>query len=257
MSISIARWSSPYSDADIGDFAPPAGLDAAGGEILLLRVADIAGTLEAVADAASLPEMVRSLRRSFPGSPVAVWIPEAAPDHVIDLARAATASHVRAILGGPAPDPGRLRVELTHPQGLSAFVLRWGSDAGYLPQGVAEAEIRALLEAAPNVRTLQRLARERQEATRTWRNRLRQLGLPTPHAWLALAHMLHQAFYLQRSHDQPLQKIADGLGYSDATLMSHRFQHVFRVSPGAARAWLGAEPLLHRWFQRAAREVSR
>lgn len=256
MAISVARWQPPYSGAEIGPFAPPEDTSSADGEILLLQVSGWDDTLEVVADAASLAGVVQSLRRRFPGSPVAVWIPQAAPEHVIDLARAATASHVRAILGGPVPDPARLRCELTHPQGLSAFVLRWASDAGFLPPGTVETEVRALLDAPPNVRTLQRLASVRQEATRTWRNRLRQLGLPTPHAWLGLAHSLHVAFYLQRNSEQPLAKLAQRLGFSDVTLMSHRCQHVFHMSPGAVRALLGAEPLLHRWFQRAAREVS-
>jgi AraC-like DNA-binding protein len=257
MTISIARWHSPYSDAEIGPFASLECVDATGeSEVLLLRVSECEGPLEVVADAAALADVVRSLRRRFPGSPVAVWIPPAPPEQVIDLARAATASHVRAILGGSLPDPGRLRIELTDAQRLSAFVLRWASDAGYLSPGTVETEVRALLDAAPNVRTVQRLAVERQEATRTWRNRLRQLGLPTPRAWLGLAHMLHLAFHLQRNREQPLHKIAERLGYSDVTL-SHRFQHVFRMRPSAVRLRLGAEPLLHRWFQYAEREIKR
>jgi len=255
MAISIARWRPPYSREEIGSFDSPEDVIAVEGEVLLLRVSECEGILQAVADAASLADLVRSLRHRFPGSPVAVWISQAPPEQVIDLARAATGSHIRAILGGPLPDPERLRMELTHPQGLSAFVLRWASDAGYLPLGTVETEVRALLDAAPNVRTLQRLANERHEAVRTWRSRLRQLGLPTPRAWLGLAHMLHLAFYLQRNRDQPLQRIAERLG-SDVTLMSHRFQHVFRMPPGAVRTLLGAEPLLHRWFQGAAREIS-
>jgi AraC-like DNA-binding protein len=255
MAISISRWQPPYSNAEIGQFVSPEDVHAAGGEVLLLRVSDPESTLTAVADAASLAGLVESLRRRFPASPVALWIPQAAPEHVIDLARAATASHVRAILGGPASNPERLRFELTHSQGLSAFVLRWAFDAGYLRQGTVETEIRALLDAPPNVRTLQKLASERQEATRTWRSRLRQLGLPTPRAWLGLAHTLHQAFYLQRNPHQPLAVLADRLGFSDVTLMSHRFQHVFRMRPGAVRGLLGAEPLLHRWFQGSAREI--
>jgi len=252
MAMSIARWRSPYSDAEIAPFVSLETVDAVGGEVLLLRVDASEGPLEPFADTAALAGVVKSLRHRFPGSPVALWIPQATPEHVIDLVRVATGSHVRAILGGPVPDPARLREELTHPQGLSAFILRWASDAGYLPDSTVETEVRALLDAAPNVRTLQRLAVERNEAARTWRNRLRQLGLPTPHAWLGLAHTLHSAFYLQRNREHSLQRLAARLGYSDAALMSHRFQHVFRMPPGAARALLGAEPLLHRWFQGAA-----
>lgn len=257
MAILVAGWKPPYSEAEVGPFTPPEDAKVVSGEVLLLRVSSCQTTPEAVPDAASLAAVVQVLRRRFPGSPVAVWIPHAAPEHTIDLVRAATGSHVRAILGGPVPDPERLRVELTQAQGLSAFVLHWAADAGYLPQGTVETEVRALLDAAPDVRTLQRLARERQEATRTWRSRLKHLGLPAPRAWLGLAHTLHLAFYLQRNRDQPLEKMAERLGYSDVTLLSHRFRHVLRIPPGAVRALLGAEPLLHRWFQSAARDVSR
>lgn len=255
MGITVARWQSPYSITEVGQFTSPERVEPAEGEVLLLRVADCLDTLDAVADAGSLPGLVQQFRRRFSASPVAVWIPQAVPEHVIDLARAATASHVRAILGGPTPDPERLRFELTACQGLSDFILRWAADAGYPLHGRVDAEIRALLDAAPKVRTLQRLARERQEAARTWRSHFRQSGLPAPHAWLGLAHALHLAFYLQRHREQSLQRSAECLGYSDVTLLSHRFRHVFRMSPGAARTLLGAEPLLHRWFQRATREI--
>lgn len=255
MAISLAAWKSPYSGADIASFATPEAIQTVEGEILLLRVSECESTLDSVADAASLPETARLLRQRFPGSPVAVWIQQTASAHVIDLVRAATRSQIRAILGGPAPDPERLRFELTEPRGLGAFVLRWATDAGYLPQSGIETEIRVLLDVPPGVRTLQRLARDRREATRTWRSHLRQSGLPAPRAWLGLAHTLRLAFHLQRNRDQSLQRAAECLGYSDVTLMSHRFRHVFRMPPGAARALLGAEPLLNRWFQGTMRGV--
>src|SRR4028118_1283465 len=138
MPISIARWQSPFTGADIGLFVSPECLDAAAGEVLLVQVTNCDDTREAGADAVSLTGTVQSLRRRFPGSPVAVWIPDAAPEHTINLVRAAAGSHVRAILGGAVPDPERWRAELTEPQGLSAFVLRWASDAGYLPEGTVE-----------------------------------------------------------------------------------------------------------------------
>jgi AraC-like DNA-binding protein len=257
MAMTIARWQPPYSESALNPFTPLESAGAGCGDVLLLRVSECDDAARAAADTGSLGGVVSTLRRRFPGAPVALWIPEGAPEHVIDLARAATGSHVRAILGGPAPDPERLRFELTHPLGLGGFVLRWASDAGYLPPDTVETEVCALLDAAPNVRTLQRLARDRHEATRTWRSRLRQLGLPSPRAWLGLAHTLHLAFYLQRNREQPLQRIADALGFTDATLMSHRLKHAFRISPGAVRALLGAEPLLHRWFYTAVRRLSR
>lgn len=256
MELLVARWEAPFTEASLGAFEAPADARAAPGDVLLVRAAP-GEPLPVAEDENPMETAVAALRRRHPGNPVAVWIPQAPTDFVIDMVRYATASYVRAILGGPAADGDRLRVQLTHPQGLSSFILRWGSDAGYLPKGALQQEVRALLDAAPNVRTLERLASQRQEAARTWRSRLQQLGLPTPKAWLGLAHALHVAFYLQRNPRQPLALLARSLGYSDVTLMSHRFQSVFRMPPGEVRSLLGAEPLLQRWFQGGARDVSR
>jgi AraC-like DNA-binding protein len=200
---------------------------------------------------------VKVLRRRFPGSPIAVWVGQISPEYVIDVVRAAVGSHIRAILGGAAPDSERLRDELTSSHGLAPFILRWASDAGYLREDVADTEIRMLLDVTPSVRTLKRLASERREATRTWRGRLRHSGLPAPRAWLGLAHTLHLAFHLQRNREHSLQRAAECLGYSDVTLMSHRFRHVFRMPPGAARTLLGAEPLLNLWFQSTIHGIRR
>jgi AraC-like DNA-binding protein len=256
MELLVARWEAPFTAASVGEFEVPERARAGASDVLLVRVTQ-GEPLPVAADEDPVEAVVAGLRRRNPGNPVAVWIPQAPTDFVIDMVRYATASHVRAILGGPAADGERLRVQLTHPQGLSSFVLRWGSDAGYLPKGAMQQEVRALLDAAPNVRTLQRLASDRHEAARTWRSRLQQLGLPNPKAWLGLAHALHVAFYLQRNPRQPLALLARNLGYSDVTLMSHRFQSVFHMPPGEVRSLLGAEPLLQRWFQGGTRDVSR
>jgi len=166
----------------------------------------------------------------------------------VDAVRAATLAQVRAILGGPL-DPALLRAQLTHPLELSAFVLRWASDAGYLPAGMEQEDVRELLDAAPDVRTLQRLAITRQVAARTWRSRLQQLGLPNPAAWLGLAHALHVAFFVQRHAGESLQVLAERLGMLTVVNMSQQFRRVFGLTPGQVRGMLGAEPLLHRWFQ--------
>lgn len=256
MELLVASWKAPFTEESVGPFVAPRDARAEPGEVLLVRAAQ-GEPLPVAGDENPVEALVAELRRRHPGNPVAVWIPHAPTDFVIDVVRYATASYVRCILGGPAADGERLRVQLTHPQGLSSFILRWASDAGYLPKGTVQQEVRALLDAAPNVRTLERLASQRQEAARTWRSHLQQLGLPTPKAWLGLAHALHVAFYLQRNPRQPLALLARTLGYSDVTLMSHRFQSVFRMPPGEVRGLLGAEPLLQRWFQGGARDVSR
>ncbi|HVG43789.1 MAG TPA: hypothetical protein VM890_03635, partial [Longimicrobium sp.] len=253
MQLLAAAWKPPFTNDSLGEFVGPGAVQPDRGAVLLVR-ADAglppppANAPAAPGEESPLEALVTELRRLHPGCPVAVWIPDAPADFVIDTVRQCIAASVRAILGGSHPDGGRLRLQLTHPGGLSNFILRWASDAGYLPKGSVHHEVTTLLDAAPNVRTLSRLAAQRQEAARTWRNRLQQMGLPTPRAWLGLAHSLHVAFYLQRNQGQPLSILAQRLGYSDVTLMSHRFQHVFHMPPGEVRGLLGAEPLLHRWF---------
>jgi AraC-like DNA-binding protein len=245
----VGCWKAPYSTASIASFGPWQGVKPASGDILLIRTNPVPSS-PAVNDAGSilLPELVRELRSRFPGSPVALWIADGSPECVIDLVRAATSASVRAILGGQAADAGRLREQLTYPQGLSTFVMRWASDAGYLPPGTVQQEVHALLDAPPNVRTLQRLAIDRHEAARTWRGRLQQFGLPTPRAWLGLSHALHIAFFVQRNATESLQTLSERLGMQTVAHMSQQFKRVFGLPPGDVRDLLGAEPLLHRWF---------
>lgn len=250
----VARWRPPYGPDSLTAFSPPAEVRAEAGDVLLLRLAAVHGAAAPGAGGDGLPERVRELRAAHPGSPVALWIPDAPPQVVIDAVRAASQAQIRAILGGEHPDPTLLRAQLTHPLGLSTFVLRWASDAGYLPPGVEHDDVRELLDAAPDVRTLERLALDRQVAARTWRSRLQQLGLPTPRAWLALAHALHVAFFVQRNSTDSLQALSEKLGMQTVANMSQQFRRVFGLSPSHVRDLLGAEPLLHRWFQtRSAR----
>lgn len=253
MDIQVGCWKPPYTSDSIATFGPPSDSHPAVGDVLLIRARPGPPRLPATAGASPLQALVRELRGRFPGSPVALWIADGTPEWVIDLVREATSANVRAILGGAAADPVRLRQQLTHPEGLSAFVLRWASDAGYLPAGMVHHEVRELLDAPPNVRTLQRLVVERQQAARTWRKRLQQLGLPTPHAWLGLAHSLHVAFFVQRNSTEPLQRLAEQLGMGTVAHFSQQFRRVFGLCPSDVRDLLGAEPLLYRWFQARTR----
>lgn len=252
----VARWAPPYLPSTVGEFIHTPVPQASLGDVLVMRLALSGAETGDGIDARGLPGHVRELRARHPGCPVVVWIPEAPLQPAVDAVRAATLAQVRAILGGPL-DPALLRAQLTHPLELSAFVLRWASDAGYLPAGMEQEDVRELLDAAPDVRTLQRLAVTRQVAARTWRSRLQQLGLPNPRAWLALSHALHVAFFVQRHRDEPLQALAERLGMLTAVHMSQQFRRVFGLAPGQVRDLLGAEPLLHRWFRSRSAPVPR
>lgn len=245
---SLARWNTPFTLQNLGEFVSPADLSASTGEIIVVRTEAVA--IQPIPGAAHpIGGLVSGLRRLHPGSPVVLWMPPTEAQAMIDGVRAATRAQVRAILGGDSPDPQLLRAQLTDPLALSSFVLRWASDAGYLPQSMEQHDVRALLDAPPDVRTLDRLARNRDAAARTWRTHLQRLGLPNPRSWLALAHALHVAFYVQRHHTESVEAIAHQLGLNTVANMNRQFRRVFGVSPASVREALGAEPLLHRWFQ--------
>jgi hypothetical protein len=247
--LSVATWPAPCRLADLTSFGSLAGVRAAPGHVLVVRLApDDTGRVP-LAGGQSVTEGVRELRQRHPGSPLALWIRDAPPQTVIEVVRAASGAQVRAILGGDVLDPELLRSQLTQPCELSAFVLRWALDAGYLPDGVELEDLRDLLDAAPEVRTLERLSLRRRVAARTWRNRLQQLGLPAPRAWLALAHSLHVAFFMQRNRAEPLQVLCSRRGMRLPANLGQQFKRVFGLSPSQVRALLGAEPLLDRWFQ--------
>lgn len=246
--LTVACSRPPFGPDGFAGFALPAEIQPSPGNVLLVRLSDGGGAHKGEDGDHPVTELVRDLRRRFPGCPVALWIPDAPPDVVIDAVRAASQAQVRAILGGQ-PRADLLRAQMTHPQGLSAFILRWARDAGYLPPGGVQEEVRELIDAAPDVRTLERLSVQRQIATRTCRSRLQQLGLPTPRAWLGLAHALHVAFFVQRHAGESVQSLCDNLGMNTVASMSQQFRRVFSLSPAQVRDLLGAEPLLHRWFQ--------
>lgn len=245
--LTVARCPPPFGLDGVTGFVDASELRAASGDVLLMRLS-APPEPRSDTDDHPLAGLVLNLRRTFPGCPIGLWIPDAPPEAVIGAVLAASQSHVRAIMGGPAK-PDLLRTQLTHPHGLSAFILRWARDAGYLPAGGGQEEVRELIDAAPDVRTLERLSLQRQVAARTWRNRLQQLGLPTPRAWLGLAHALHVAFFMQRHAHEPVQTLCDRLGMNTVANMSQQFRRVFALSPVQVRDLLGAEPLLHRWFQ--------
>jgi hypothetical protein len=245
--LSVARWAAPYGRASLGTFVPYDQVRTRTGDILLIRLVPPEG--EAVAgENGQFPVAVAALRHRYPGSPVVLWLPASRPQATIDVVRTATRMQVRGILGGPDPDPAVLREQLTDPAGLSAFVLRWASDAGYLPSGLDHVQVRELLDVPPEVRTFTRLARHHQVAARTWRNRLRQLGLPTPHAWLTLARGLRVAFFVQRHADCSLETLAERLHMHTAGRLGQQLRRTFGLAPSVVRTLLGAEPLLHRWF---------
>ena len=247
--LTVAAWRAPFEPSTLSRFEVAADVHAGPGEILLVRLGNGGNGMSRGVDMHEIPGLVRELRKRHPGCPVALWIPDAPPQHVIDAVRSAGQAQVRAILGGDALEPALLRAQLTHPMGLSAFILRWASDAGYLPEGMEHDDVRELIDAAPDVRTLERLSTLRNVAARTWRSRLQHLGLPTPRAWLGLAHALHVAFFVQRNHTDSVQTLCEKLGMHNVAHMSQQFRRVFGLSPSQVRDRLGAEPLLHRWFQ--------
>ena len=249
--LTVASWHPPFGPESVTDFACVANLRAQPRDVILVRITLLRD--DAALEPEGLTEVVRDVRARHPGCPVVAWIPDAPLQGTIDAVRAATQAQVRAILGGNPPDPALLRTQLTHPLDLGSFVLRWASDAGYLPRGLEQEDVRKLLDAAPNVRTLERLALLRQVAARTWRSHLQQLGLPNPRAWLGLTHALHVAFFVQRHYTESLQTLSERLGMLTVAHMGQQFRRVFGLSPGQVRDLLGAEPLLHRWFQARTR----
>jgi AraC-like DNA-binding protein len=249
MNFTPVTCTTPYTAEHATEHESFRGIRPAFGDVVLIRCAG-----PVAENGAELVEnLVRQCRSSFPGSPVGVWIPAAEPDCVIELVRGAVSAQVRAIVGGPVIPAGEVRRQLTSLQGISPFVLRWAADAGYLPDTSLPDEVKTLLAAPPNVRTLERLAYQRQVASRTWRGKLQQMGLPTPRAWLGLAHALHVAFFLQRNRSRPLQALAEELGIPNVSVMSQQFRRVFGLAPGQVRELLGAEPLLQHWFRSQGR----
>jgi hypothetical protein len=250
--ITVARWQTPFGPENLDGFVSAADVAASPADILLMRLIPDANASPS-GSASTIPHLVANVRRRHPGCPVVLWVSGVPPQTVIDAVVAASGAQVRGILGGEKPEPKLLRAQLTEPTALSSFILRWASDTGYLPEGAEQDDVRALLDAAPEVRTLNRLSRNRHIATRTWRSHLQQLGLPAPRAWLGLGHALHVAFFVQRHSSESFETLAHRLGMQTVARMSQQFRRTFELSPGSVREMIGAEPLLHRWFEKHVR----
>ena len=243
-----APWLPPYEAECVGDFVAASEVTAEPGSLVVLQSAPCDS--DHTGGASGLETVVTTLRRRLPASPVVLWLPGACTEEVVGAVQAASRAHVRAITCGDRPRGDLVRAQLTDPVGLSSFVLYWAADAGYLAAGEDHEDVRALLDAAPAIRTLNRLSRNRQVAARTWRSHLQRRALPPPAAWLGLAHALHAALVVQRHAEMPLHVLARAAGAQTVVNLSQRFRHAFALTPGAVRGILGPELLLHRWFIR-------
>jgi hypothetical protein len=242
-----APWLPPYHAESAGAFAAADRVVAEPDSLVLVRPSPRDGWC--VGSWYELESVVATIRRNLPASPVVLWLADTSPEELVSAVRAASRAQVRAIACGERLQGELVRAQLTEPMGLSSFVLRWALDAGYLAADEQHDEVRTLLDAAPEIRTLNRLSRNRQVAARTWRSHLQRRALPAPAAWLGLAHALHAALVVQRHAELPLHAIPRSAGVQTVNL-SQRFRRFFALTPGAVRRMLGAEPLLHRWFAR-------
>jgi hypothetical protein len=218
------------------------------GTVIALHLAD------PEAETGLAASVVRALRRSHPAYALAFRAPQ--PD-LLPAARLATELGVRAVLSGSSPEPASIRRQLTDPIGMASHVVRWAADSGWVHGAHAEAELRVILEGAPNCRTLGELTDEEEVVGRTRRSRLQQLGLPSPRAWLNLGHELHNVLFLQRHPELSLQRAGYQLGFAEPAALMHRIRRVFGCRASEARRMLGCEPLLSLWSGRAANAAGR
>jgi AraC-like DNA-binding protein len=197
-----------------------------------------------------LAAWIPRLRAAYPAVPVALWLDEPAAPISIQMAAAAGALRVRALLMPDNPLEHELRRQLSTPHDLAADLIEWLQLLPLrLPHRVTDI-IHGLIREGASYPTLTAFLDDRELSGRTVRARFAACGIPGPGSWFALARLLPALLRIQREPKIPLLTIAIQAGYSDHAALSHKIRRLFGVRAGEVRETIGWEWLLLRFLER-------
>lgn len=162
-------------------------------------------------------------------------LPELRPRGVLPTAGPGADASLRTLLAA-AP--------VSLPQSAADHLIR----LGLIRDNETLAKVTAIFAGAPNVHSIEQLARNLCQSRRTLGRFFRVRALPVPSHWLQFARLLHAAIHLQNT-SATINRVAARFGYPDGFTMSNSMKRLVGYRPSFVREHLGWEWLLHAWLR--------
>lgn len=171
-----------------------------------------------------------------PLAPVLRAIPELRPRGVLPVAGPGTEGALRLLLGAAPP---------SLPESATDHLAR----LGIIHEDDLRDRVRTIFASAPNVASIEDLARRLCQSRRTLGRFFRNRGLPVPSHWLQFARVLHVAVHLQNT-TVTINRVSARFGYPDGFTMSNSMKRLVGHRPSFVREHLGWEWLIEAWLRR-------
>lgn len=193
------------------------------------------------------------LRRLNPMGAPLLWLPVSEPAEAIAYAVRARVLGFAAVIWGEHPSHA-LRMQLTDVVGLPQHVANVLEATGRVTGSTARTISEVLGPVHPNG-TVRGIASQLGVVPRTVERRFERTKLLPPSAWLSMLRTLRRVLVLQRHVGKSIPEIARILGLADASSLSRDIRRRFGCTTGEARALLGPESFLVRWFDSGHRNL--
>lgn len=190
-----------------------------------------------------------------PGLPLIVILPPAREIiSALPLLNYVSALEPKAVLpSARLNSPARLRQLLAAPPtALSAAVVSHFISRNLLPNRTVSQEVQKVIDAAPEVSSISKLARRLYTSRRTLGRHFAAAGLPVPSHWLQFARLLHVSIRLQ-NESAAVFRIASRAGYPDGFTLSNQMKRLVGCRPSEIRQFLGWEWVVESWICHEAR----
>jgi AraC-like DNA-binding protein len=158
------------------------------------------------------------------------------PRAVLPVGAFGAAEHLRHVLAAPPPALAEAAVEHLRRRGV-------------LPNRTVRREVHRILELAPEVPSISKLARRMYTSRRTLGRHFAAAKLPVPSHWLQFARLLHLTIHLQ-NESTAVFRLAARAGYPDGFTMSNQMKRLIGYRPTEVRQFLGWEWVVEAWLRR-------
>ena len=192
------------------------------------------------------------LRKRPASLPFFVVLPE--PEDIAPLApvlRAIPELGPRGVLpvGGPGTEYALRTLLATSPPSLPDAATEQLTRLGVVRDRVTYDRVTTIFAGAPNISSIDQLARNLCQSRRTLGRFFRERELPVPSHWLQFARLLHVAVHLQNT-SLTINRVASRFGYPDGFTMSNSMKRLTGYRPSFVREHLGWEWLVQAWLRK-------
>jgi AraC-like DNA-binding protein len=162
-------------------------------------------------------------------------IPGVAPKGVLPAAGRGTERALQTLLGAAPP---------SLPEAASDHLSR----LDIVRDAETRARVHAIFASAPQVSSIEQLARNLCQSRRTLGRFFNDRQLPVPSHWLQFARLLHVAVHLQNT-SATINRVSSRFGYPDGFTMSNSMKRLIGFRPSFVRDHLGWEWLIQAWLR--------